>query len=160
MYTGRSLISTGTLIGEFKCDLAYIYYATDHAYFSKYAPLLDGATTEIKGYLRLDLCVFGKGDIVKDPPPRKEEEDIEQCLILPPKINPYRPVHKYVIKVFAAGGLPQMNTNLYANVRKVFSSKIADMVDPFIEISFAGCVVSAIIMDIGEAFTFIDMTCE
>jgi len=136
--TGRSLISDGSVIGNFKCDLWYIYSQLDHSFFSKWCPLLDGSTTEIKGYLRVDLQMFGKGDIVKDPPPRKEDPDIDQNLILPPKINPYRPVHQYQIKIYQAEGIPQMNTTFMANVKKTFTKKMQDLADPFVEVSFAG----------------------
>lgn len=138
VFTGRSIISDGSLIGMFKCDLWYIYSQPDHSFFSKWAPLLDGSTTEIKGYLRLDLQVFGKGDVVKDPPPRKEDPEIDQNLILPPKINPYRPVYQYQIKIYAAAGIPQMNTTLMANMKKAFTKKMHDMADPFVEVTFAG----------------------
>ena len=49
--------------------------------------------------------MFTKGDVVKDPPPRKEDLEIEQNLILPPDVNPYRPVHQYHVKVFKAEGI-------------------------------------------------------
>ena len=86
----------------------------------------------------MDLQIFTKGDVVKDPPPRKEDLEIEQNLILPPKINPYRPVHQYQIKVFAAEGIPQMNATLMANLKKSFTKKQKDLADPFVEIQFAG----------------------
>ena len=146
IFTGRSLLSEGSLIGMFKCDMWYIYSQPDGSFFSKWAPLLDGYTTEIKGYLRLDLQMFGKGDVVKDPPPRKEDLDIDQNLILPPKINPYRPVVQYQIKVYAAEGIPQMNSTLMANMKKAFSKKQQDLADPYVEVKFAGVTASTPVM--------------
>lgn len=140
VYTGRNLLSEGTLIGTFKCDMWYIYSQPDGSLFSRWVPLLDGFTTEIKGYLRVDLQMFGKGTMVKDPPPRKEDLEIEQNLILPPKINPYRPVYQYQIKVYAAQGIPQMNATFMANIKKSFTKKQQDLADPFVEITFAGVV--------------------
>ena len=49
VFTGRTLISEGDLIGMFKCDMWYIFEQDDGSVFSKWAPLLDGFTTEIKG---------------------------------------------------------------------------------------------------------------
>ena len=49
---------TGDLIGVFKCDVWYVYNQPDGSFFSKFCPLLDGYTTEIKGYLRVDLQVI------------------------------------------------------------------------------------------------------
>ncbi|XP_047127073.1 otoferlin isoform X2 [Hydra vulgaris] len=138
VFTGKNIISDGSLIGLFKCDLWYVHNQPDHSFFSKFAPLLDGATTEIKGYVRVDLQIFTKGDVVKDPPPRKDDLEINQNLILPPKVNPFRPVYQYQLKIYAADGLPQMNANLLANVKKAFSNKLSDMADPFVEVSFAG----------------------
>eukprot|EP00795_Rhopilema_esculentum_P007851 gene7851-13729_t len=139
VYTGRNIISQGSIVGSFKLDLWYIYRQPDHCMFSKWAPLVDGANTECRGYLRLDLCVFGKGDIQRDPPPRKDkDEDIELNLIYPENTLLCRPVFKYVFKVFRAEGLPQMNAKLMANVKKALTRKTQDMADPFVEITFAG----------------------
>jgi len=101
--------------------------------------LVDGANTECKGFLRLDLCVFGKGDIQRDPPPRgKDDDDIERNLIFPENTLVCRPVHKYVFKIYRAEGLPRMNVKLMANVKKALTRKATELTDPFVEISFAG----------------------
>lgn len=137
--TGRNIISQGRIIGNFKLDLWYIYKSPDHCIFDKWAPLVDGANTECKGFLRLDLCVFGKGDIQRDPPPRgKDDDDIERNLIFPENTLVCRPVHKYVFKIYRAEGLPRMNVKLMANVKKALTRKATELTDPFVEISFAG----------------------
>lgn len=53
---------------------------TDHQFYHKWAVLMDSsdAAAGPKGYLKCDISVIGKGDLVKVPPKtEKDEDDIE-----------------------------------------------------------------------------------
>eukprot|EP00794_Sanderia_malayensis_P004875 gene4875-5514_t len=139
VFTGRNIISAGTIVGSFKLDLWYIYRKPDHGIFSKWAPLVDGANTECRGYLRIDVSVFGKGDVQVDPPPRKDkDEDIELNLIYPEHVLLCRPVYKYIFKIYKAEGIPRMNAKIMASLKKSLSKKTKELADPFVEVNFAG----------------------
>ena len=49
---------------------------------------------------------------------------------------------KYVVRIYRADGLPKMNSTLVANVKKAFTGETRDLVDPFVQVSFAGLTVS------------------
>lgn len=51
---------------------------------------------------------------------------------------------RFFIKIYKADGLPKMNYSLLANVRKAFTGESQDLVDPYVEVSFAGMTVSNI----------------
>lgn len=45
---------------------------------------------------------------------------------------------KFCINVYRAEGLPKMNTGIMANVKKAFTGESKDLVDPYVNVSFAG----------------------
>lgn len=45
------------------------------------------------------------------------------------------------MRLYRAEGLPKMNSSLMANVTKAFVGDSKDLVDPFVEVSFAGQMV-------------------
>jgi len=137
--TGRSLVSQGTLIGQFKLDLWTVYEQNDHSFFSKWAVLLGAEPNDIKGHLRVDISVLGKGAHVKPPPQKQELAICDENMLLPRGIQAHRSVAAYSVRIYAAQGLPRMITNLMANVKKAITGKIKDLADPYVEVSFAGC---------------------
>jgi len=98
-----------------------------------------------KGYLKCDISVIGKGDTVKIPPKsEKDEDDIEGNLLLPDGVPIERQRAKFVVKVYRADGLPKMNSSIMANVKKAFTGEVKDLVDPYVQVSFAGLSVRSV----------------
>jgi hypothetical protein len=113
----------------------------DHQFYHKWALLTDpdDVTGGPKGYLKCDISVIGKGDTVKIPPKsEKDEDDIEGNLLLPDGVPIERQRAKFVVKVYRADGLPKMNSSIMANVKKAFTGEVKDLVDPYVQVSFAG----------------------
>lgn len=103
----------------------------------------DDITGGPKGYLKCDISVIGKGDTVKIPPKsEKDEDDIEGNLLLPDGVPIERQRARFVVKVYRADGLPKMNSSIMANVKKAFTGEVKDLVDPYVQVSFAGLSVS------------------
>ncbi|XP_071147847.1 otoferlin-like isoform X5 [Mytilus edulis] len=137
----RNILRKGTNIGSFKMDLGNIYGTSDHQFYHKWAMLTDPDDINggLKGYLKCDIAVIGKGDSIKVPPKTdKDEDDIEGNLLLPDGVSSDRSRAKYVIRIHKAQGLPKMNTGIVANVKKAFTGESKDLVDPYVKVSFAG----------------------
>lgn len=49
------------------------------------------------------------------------------------------------MRLYKAEGLPKMNSSIMANVTKAFVGDNKDLVDPFVEVSFAGQMVRNVI---------------
>jgi hypothetical protein len=45
---------------------------------------------------------------------------------------------KFVVKIYRADGLPRMNSSIVANVKRAFTGEQKDLVDPYVQVSFAG----------------------
>ncbi|XP_068680920.1 otoferlin-like isoform X4 [Montipora foliosa] len=145
VFTGRNLVSQGLLIGAFKLDVGTVYAQPDHRFCRRWAVLTDPEETlgasgaGIKGYLKVDITVLGKGDPAKEPPGIKDnDDDIEGNLLLPEGVPAERPKAKIIVKIYRAEGLPKMNSGLMANVKKAFTGEVRDLVDPYVEVCFAG----------------------
>lgn len=122
-------------------------YSVDHQFYHKWALLTDpdDVAGGPKGYLKCDISVIGKGDTVKIPPKsEKDEDDIEGNLLLPDGVPIERQRAKFIVKVYRADGLPKMNSSIMANVKKAFTGEIKDLVDPYVQVSFAGLTVRSI----------------
>ncbi|KAG3273644.1 fer-1 like family member 6 [Ictidomys tridecemlineatus] len=129
------------LIGSFKVDLGTVYNQPGHQFSDKWALLTDPSDirTGTKGYLKCDISVTGKGDILKTNPKISDaEEQIEKNLLLPQGFPSERPWARFYVRLYKAEGLPKMNSSIMANVTKAFVGDSKDLVDPFVEVTFAG----------------------
>ncbi|XP_070488102.1 fer-1-like protein 6 isoform X1 [Equus przewalskii] len=129
------------LIGSFKVDLGTVYNQPGHQFCDKWALLTDPGdiTTGTKGYLKCDISVTGKGDVLKTNPKISDaEEQIEKNLLIPQGFPSERPWARFYVRLYKAEGLPKMNSSIMANVTKAFVGDGKDLVDPFVEVSFAG----------------------
>ncbi|XP_002710810.3 fer-1-like protein 6 isoform X2 [Oryctolagus cuniculus] len=129
------------LIGSFKVDLGTVYNQPGHQFCDKWALLTDPGDirTGTKGYLKCDISVTGKGDILKTNPKISDaEEQIEKNLLIPQGFPSERPWARFYVRLYKAEGLPKMNSSIMANVTKAFVGDSKDLVDPYVEVSFAG----------------------
>ncbi|XP_013363386.1 PREDICTED: fer-1-like protein 6 isoform X2 [Chinchilla lanigera] len=129
------------LIGSFKVDLGTVYNQPGHQFCDKWALLTDPGDirTGAKGYLKCDINVTGKGDTLKTNPKTSDaEEQIEKNLLIPQGFPSERPWARFYVRLYRAEGLPKMNSSIMANVTKAFVGDSKDLVDPFVEVSFAG----------------------
>ncbi|CAH2245479.1 otoferlin isoform X1 [Pelobates cultripes] len=138
----KNLLRSGTLVGSFKLDVGTVYTQPEHQFYHKWAILSDpdDITAGVKGYLKCDVAVVGKGDNIKTPHKANEtdEDDIEGNLLLPEGVPPERQWARFYVKIFRAEGLPRMNTSIMANVKKALIGENKDLVDPYVQVYFAG----------------------
>uniref|UniRef100_A0A3P9CPD9 Otoferlin n=1 Tax=Maylandia zebra TaxID=106582 RepID=A0A3P9CPD9_9CICH len=138
----KNLLRSGTLVGTFKMDVGTVYFQPEHQFYHKWAILSDpdDITAGSKGYIKCDIAVVGKGDNIKTPHKANEtdEDDIEGNLLLPEGIPAERQWARFYVKIFRAEGLPKMNTSIMANVKKAFIGENRDLVDPYVQVHFAG----------------------
>ncbi|GLV33991.1 misfire [Carabus blaptoides fortunei] len=137
----RNFLRANKLLGSFKLDVATVWSQPDHQFFHKWALLTDpdDIAGGPKGYLKCDISVIGKGDSVKVPPKSdKDEDDIEANLLLPDGVPIDRQRARFILRIYRADGLPKMNSSLMANVKKAFTGEVNDLVDPYVQVSFAG----------------------
>ncbi|XP_023782430.1 dysferlin isoform X3 [Cyanistes caeruleus] len=133
---------TDSVIGEFRMDVETVYSEPKHAFRRKWLLLSDPEdfSAGAKGYLKVSACVLGPGD--EAPLEKKEsaedKEDIEANLLRPTGVT-LRGA-QFCLKIFKAEDLPQMDDAVMDNVRQIFGfeSNKKNLVDPFVEVSFAG----------------------
>ncbi|PVD23896.1 hypothetical protein C0Q70_17171 [Pomacea canaliculata] len=128
----RNFLRSGNIVGTFKLDVSTVYRSRGHQFYHKWAMLTDPEDINggLKGYLKCDIAVPQKSD--------KDEDDVEANLLLPDGVPADRQRAKFYIKVYRADGLPKMNAGIVANVKKAFTGESKDLVDPYVEVSFAG----------------------
>ncbi|EDM02990.1 rCG61803, isoform CRA_a [Rattus norvegicus] len=133
----KNLLRSGTLVGSFKMDVGTVYSQPEHQFHHKWAILSDpdDISAGLKGYVKCDVAVVGKGDNIKTPHKANEtdEDDIEGNLLLPEGVPPERQWARFYVKIYRAEGLPRMNTSLMANVKKAFIGENKDLVDPYVQ---------------------------
>ncbi|XP_064568191.1 dysferlin isoform X5 [Zonotrichia leucophrys gambelii] len=133
---------TDSVIGEFRMDVETVYSEPKHAFRRKWLLLSDPEdfSAGAKGYLKVSACVLGPGD--EAPLEKKEvsedKEDIEANLLRPTGVT-LRGA-QFCLKIYKAEDLPQMDDAVMDNVRQIFGfeSNKKNLVDPFVEVSFAG----------------------
>ena len=69
-------------------------------------------------------------------------------LLLPDGVPAERQRAKYIVRIYRADGLPKMNSSIMANLKHAFGSTPRDLVDPYVQVSFAGLTVSIIQKDV------------
>ncbi|XP_017546410.1 otoferlin isoform X3 [Pygocentrus nattereri] len=138
----KNLLRSGTMVGTFKMDVGNVYSQPDHQFYHKWAVLCDpdDITAGCKGYIKCDIAVVAKGDNIKTPHKANEtdEDDIEGNLLLPEGVPAERQWARFYVKIYRAEGLPKMNTSIMANVKKAFIGENKDLVDPYVQVQFAG----------------------
>ncbi|XP_058154766.1 myoferlin isoform X2 [Dasypus novemcinctus] len=141
VYNSHSL-RADCLMGEFKIDIGFVYDEPGHAVMRKWLLLNDPEDTSSgsKGYMKVSMFVLGTGD---EPPPEKQDrdndsDDVESNLLLPAGIA-LRWV-TFLLKIYRAEDIPQMDDAFSQTVKELFGGGAdkKNLVDPFVEVSFAG----------------------
>ncbi|XP_006880414.1 PREDICTED: myoferlin-like [Elephantulus edwardii] len=141
VYNSHSL-RADCLMGEFKIDVGFVYDEPGHAVMRKWLLLNDPEDTSsgAKGYMKVSMFVLGTGD---EPPPERQDrdndsDDVESNLLLPAGIA-LRWV-TFLLKIYRAEDIPQMDDAFSQTVKEIFggSADKKNLVDPFVEVSFAG----------------------
>ncbi|XP_039857543.1 myoferlin [Simochromis diagramma] len=141
VYDSFSLRSD-SLIGEFKLDVGYIYDEPSHAIMRKWLLLsdLDDSSLGPRGYLKVSIIVVATGD---EPSTEKresneEQDDIENNLLVPAGVTMRSATLN--LKVYRAEDMPQMDDAFVQTVKQVFGGDgdRKNLVDPYLEVSFAG----------------------
>lgn len=65
-------------------------------------------------------------------------------LLLPDGVPIERQRARFIVRVYRADGLPKMNSSIVANVKKALTGEAKDLVNPYVQVSFAGLTVSHI----------------
>lgn len=63
-------------------------------------------------------------------------------LLLPDGVPIERQRARFIVKIYRADGLPQMNSSIMANVKKALTGENRDLVSPYVQVSFAGLTVN------------------
>lgn len=146
----RSL-RTDAVIGEFKLDVGTVYNEHRHCFLRKWLLLCDpdDLSAGVRGYLKVSLFVLAAGD---EPPADKrecveEKEDIEGNLLRPAGLSLKGAT--FTLKVYRAEDLPQMDDAFMDGMRQIlgFDSNRKNLVDPLVEIHFAGKTVCSKILE-------------
>ncbi|XP_061619874.1 dysferlin isoform X3 [Phyllopteryx taeniolatus] len=139
------------VIGEFKLDVGAVYSERRHCYLRKWLLLCDpdDLSAGVRGYLKVSLWVLAAGD---EPPADKREcvedkEDIEGNLLRPAGLSLRGAA--FTLRVFRAEDLPQMDDAFMDGMRQVFGfdSNRKNLVDPLVEIHFAGKTVCTKVLE-------------
>ncbi|KAI3376173.1 hypothetical protein L3Q82_016697 [Scortum barcoo] len=146
----RSL-RTDAVIGEFKLDVGTVYNEHRHCFLRKWLLLCDpdDLSAGVKGYLKVSLLVLAAGD---EPPAERREcvedkEDIEGNLLRPAGLSLRGAT--FTVKIFRAEDLPQMDDAFMDGMKQIlgFDSNRKNLVDPLVEIHFAGKTVCTKILE-------------
>ncbi|XP_043922113.1 otoferlin-like [Protopterus annectens] len=142
VFHSKNIVSGKTLIGAFKLDVWTVYSQPEHTFFHKWAPLTDPSdiASGIKGYLKCDISVTGKGDIKKSTIRSVRElhnDDIEGNLMIPSSYPAEQRCGKITVCIYRAEGLSMVENKLISNMKKVFTKDTKDLINPAVVISYA-----------------------
>uniref|UniRef100_A0A673FUY3 Myoferlin-like n=1 Tax=Sinocyclocheilus rhinocerous TaxID=307959 RepID=A0A673FUY3_9TELE len=126
------------------CDLFALsgVSLTGHAIMRKWLLLSDpdDSISGARGYLKVSMFIVGTGD---EPPVEKreaneEQDDIESNLLLPAGVSLRWATLS--LKIYRAEDMPQMDDAFAQTVKSIFggTDDKKNLVDPFLEVSFAG----------------------
>uniref|UniRef100_A0A7N8YDM2 Dysferlin, limb girdle muscular dystrophy 2B (autosomal recessive) n=1 Tax=Mastacembelus armatus TaxID=205130 RepID=A0A7N8YDM2_9TELE len=127
---------------SFKSEIQPSLLSLGHCFLRKWLLLCDpdDLSAGVKGYLKVSLFVLAAGD---EPPADKREcvedkEDIEGNLLRPAGLSLRGAT--FTLKIFRAEDLPQMDDAFMDGMRQIFGfdSNRKNLVDPLVEIHFAG----------------------
>uniref|UniRef100_A0A3P8UX60 Dysferlin, limb girdle muscular dystrophy 2B (autosomal recessive) n=1 Tax=Cynoglossus semilaevis TaxID=244447 RepID=A0A3P8UX60_CYNSE len=122
-----------------------------HCFLRKWLLLCDpdDLSAGVRGYLKVSLFVLAAGD---EPPADKREcvedkEDIEGNLLRPAGLSLRGAT--FTLKIFRAEDLPQMDDVFMDGMRQIlgFDSNRKNLVDPMVEINFAGKTICTKILE-------------
>ncbi|KAJ8025764.1 Dysferlin [Holothuria leucospilota] len=131
-------LRSDALIGNFQLDVGTIYEEDDHCFLNKWLLLTnaDDAQAGPKGYLQVSMSVLTTGEdaqVFK----KSDGDDIQSNLLRPAGMQLRKGM--FVIKVYHAEEVPQMDPAFFEGVKKLFGSdKQKELVDPFLRVDFAG----------------------
>uniref|UniRef100_A0A6Q2XG87 C2 domain-containing protein n=1 Tax=Esox lucius TaxID=8010 RepID=A0A6Q2XG87_ESOLU len=116
-------------------------WLTAHAIMRKWVLLSDPDDSQVaKGYLKVTVIIAGTGDepLTEKRDRNEEQDDIESNLLVPAGVT-LRLV-TLNLKVYRAEDMPQMDNAVVQTVKHVlgFEGDKKNLVDPFLEVSFAG----------------------
>ncbi|XP_029936395.1 fer-1-like protein 6 [Myripristis murdjan] len=126
-------------VGSFKLDVGTVYKQPGHQFINKWAVLTDPSdlSTGVKGYVKCDISVSGKGDCVQPGQKGSDaDEQIDKNLLVPEGFPSERPWARFYVKVYRAEGLPRNNSSIMANVTKAFIGDNTALIDPYVVVSF------------------------
>ncbi|KAF6025306.1 hypothetical protein EB796_016391 [Bugula neritina] len=141
----------GKPLCQLKVELAAIYAFPGHQVYHKWAPLMscdDQGSEDIQGYMKIDIAITGKdsarptADVCQNSADENFDKACERKtlnLLLPPGCGQFdRQKAKIHVKIYKAEDLPFMNIGILANMKKAFTGEKPDLVDPYVQVSFAG----------------------
>ncbi|XP_067936812.1 otoferlin-like [Watersipora subatra] len=138
-------LTKGKMLGQFKIELSSIYASPGHQIHHKWAPLAAGPEEqqlpdEVRGFLQCNISITGKDAARPSPPkPSGGDANYEKNLLLPPGCGQFEQQRaKIQVKIYRAEDLPFMNLGILANMKKAFTGETKDLVDPYVQVSFAG----------------------
>lgn len=76
--------------------------------------------------------------LLSDRPIHLKNLSPSRNILIPQGFPSERPWARFYVRLYRAEGLPKMNSSIMANVTKAFVGDSKDLVDPFVEVSFAG----------------------
>uniref|UniRef100_A0A3B3W1M9 Dysferlin, limb girdle muscular dystrophy 2B (autosomal recessive) n=1 Tax=Poecilia latipinna TaxID=48699 RepID=A0A3B3W1M9_9TELE len=135
----------------FKLDVGTVYNEHRHCFLRKWLLLCDpdDLSAGVRGYLKVSVFVLAAGD---EPPADKrecveEKEDIEGNLLRPAGLSLRGAV--FTLRIFRAEDLPQMDDAFMDGMRQIlgFDTNRKNLVDPLVEIHFAGKTVCTKILE-------------
>ncbi|CAF3822313.1 unnamed protein product [Adineta steineri] len=132
-------------IGAFKMDIGYIYSQLKHSINRKWLLLSDDddKMSGSKGYLKVTVNILGPGDEAPSQENDGDDDDIESNLLRPAGLM-LRPA-TFILKVYKADDLPRMDSAFFHGMKKIFTATedIKELIDPYVNFSFAGQQVSS-----------------
>uniref|UniRef100_F7AL85 Otoferlin n=2 Tax=Xenopus tropicalis TaxID=8364 RepID=F7AL85_XENTR len=99
-------------------------------------PLMTRTPASSKGYLKCHIRLWTRDP--QTPSNNPSHKANQQNLLLPDGVPAERQWARFYVKIYRAEGLPRMNTSIMANVKKALIGENKDLVDPYVQVAFAG----------------------